>query len=361
MQPNPPGQTAGPTNYQAMDVMRCVMAMLVVALHSQPLSQIWPRVDLFIVEVLGRLAVPFFFLASGFFFFRKIEHSNGKMLRESADPGRLKTYLVRLLRMYAIWSVIYLPLVIYQWGKNENGITVNLLFLLRNTLFTGAVGHLWYFTALMFAVLALWMLLRYVHIHYILGLALVLYLVGMFDLAYSVFIRDTVLQHLFGAYNLVFATTRNGLFFGLLFVAVGAKLSWMDTAKFRPAVVAPLLAAVLAVMFYEVSALKSAGWEHGFDTYLSLVPAAVLLFVFLLNVGRGGRERPIYTYLRNASLLIYVSHIAFLYVVPKVFALEEQKLPIFLVSSACTLALAVGTIWLSRTYKSLAFLKHVYG
>ena len=56
-------RTASPV----LDRMRLLAAILVVAIHTAPLSSYCPTLDFWLTRVLARLAVPFFFMITGYF------------------------------------------------------------------------------------------------------------------------------------------------------------------------------------------------------------------------------------------------------------------------------------------------------
>ena len=59
--------------YYALDVAKFISAFLVVCIHTGPLLDVDATGNFILVQILARLAVPFFFVASGFLFFRKLD------------------------------------------------------------------------------------------------------------------------------------------------------------------------------------------------------------------------------------------------------------------------------------------------
>lgn len=55
-------------NYNAIDIAKFVMALLVVAIHTHPENEIENKLILDIINCIYSIAVPFFFVASGFFY-----------------------------------------------------------------------------------------------------------------------------------------------------------------------------------------------------------------------------------------------------------------------------------------------------
>jgi surface polysaccharide O-acyltransferase-like enzyme len=99
----------------------------------------------------GRLSVPFFFVVSGYFF--------GSKTRAGAEPLALfARYARRLLRIWVLWSLIYLliPLRVPQWTRHGYWPSVVAQFekMARHPLliiWVGGKGHLWFLPALVMA------------------------------------------------------------------------------------------------------------------------------------------------------------------------------------------------------------------
>ena len=58
------------------------------------------------------LAVPLFFLASGFLCFRDLNYASFGVAI-SAGTERVRNTIIKLLRLYLIWTLLYLPLTIF--------------------------------------------------------------------------------------------------------------------------------------------------------------------------------------------------------------------------------------------------------
>lgn len=53
--------------YPLLDWFRMAAAVLVVAIHTSPLSSFNESADFILTRIIARIAVPFFFLITGFF------------------------------------------------------------------------------------------------------------------------------------------------------------------------------------------------------------------------------------------------------------------------------------------------------
>lgn len=233
-----------------IDLFRLIAIFGVIVVHTDVLAH-----DVFtgdaahlveaIIDAGGRLAVPFFFVVSGYFF--------GKKVRSGSEPLPLFThYAMRLLRIWVLWSLIYLfvPLRIDQWANqgwwpavvSQFEAMINQPFLI---LWVGGKGHLWFLMALVMAlaILAVCERWRARGVFYV--IAVLLYLFGLSAGLYA----NTV-----AGLHVPF-DTRNGPFMSTLLVACGFWLS----AKSRR--ISPLAALALAL----------AGWA-GFEVELYWIP-----------------------------------------------------------------------------------------
>ena len=62
--------------YSAIDIARYISALLVVCIHTFPFLEISETFNTYWIHTICRLAVPFFFTTSGFFFFRNYAQSD---------------------------------------------------------------------------------------------------------------------------------------------------------------------------------------------------------------------------------------------------------------------------------------------
>ncbi len=94
-------------NLNFIDCLKLLMAYAVIAIHVSAIThQEWPA----IFEWFIRLAVPFFFITSGYLLARKCT-----VLRESDCRVELHTRSRKLFRLYAKWLLVYFPIALYYF------------------------------------------------------------------------------------------------------------------------------------------------------------------------------------------------------------------------------------------------------
>ena len=85
----------GKKKYGAIDIAKYVSALLVVCIHTFPFYEVSVRLNAYWIQTVCRLAVPFFFVSSGFFFFRKWDKNHPE-----ANQEALSRYEKRLGKIY---------------------------------------------------------------------------------------------------------------------------------------------------------------------------------------------------------------------------------------------------------------------
>ena len=136
-------------SFGGLDLFRFLAAFLVISIHVSPLSSLSSGADFFLTRILARLAVPFFFLVTGYFVLGR----NTDGLRSA----RVRRFLLKTGLLYLFSIVLYLPFGLYA-GHYEK-LTAGVL--LRMLLFDGTFYHLWYFPACILGVALTACLMRF--------------------------------------------------------------------------------------------------------------------------------------------------------------------------------------------------------
>lgn len=267
--------------FPALDDFRLAAAVLVVTIHTGPLSSIIPAADFWLTRVLARVAVPFFLMVSGYFLV-------------SRGWKNLRRFWLHTVLVYLAAVALYLPLNLYT-GENAAQ-------WLRGLVWEGTAYHLWYFPALLWGVLLTRALTR-LGMPAALGIAGVLYLVGLGgDSYFGLITRLPAAARWYSALFTVTGYTRNGLLYVPLFLLLGAALAG-QTASCSRRGSALGLAAGLSAMTAEAFWLRGLSVQRHDSMYLFLPVCMVFLFRLLLSCN-AGRDRAA----RDLSLLIYLLH-----------------------------------------------------
>lgn len=280
--------------YHHVDRFKIVAALMVVAIHTGPLSTYSKEADFLLTHIVFRLAVPFFFMASGFFLFKKLDRPG--------DSKTIRRYVTRLGAIYAFSMALYLPLNLYAGHLQQ----VNSLFdLFKMIIFDGTFYHLWYLPATMLGVYLVYLLWHILSIPSLLAVTGGLYVIGLLgDSYFGLVEQNEALSAVYAFLFQWFDYTRNGLFFAPLFLALGLQVAkarrrgrsiWFNLSGF---------AIALGLMVLEGVWLNHWQLPRHDSMYIFLVPAVYFLYQCLL-AGEQGKSG---VYLRKISLWIYLLH-----------------------------------------------------
>ncbi|SEP11935.1 Surface polysaccharide O-acyltransferase, integral membrane enzyme [Paenibacillus sophorae] len=281
-------------NYGAIDHFRIIAAILVIAIHTRPLSTYTVYGDFLLTGILARLAVPFFFMASGFFLFRKSSESSGPSWK------MVHGYAYRIGLLYLLSILIYLPVNLYAGYFKAFG----WLGLVKDVLFDGTLYHLWYFPALFLGIYLTVYLYKKVPFPLLLAITGLLYMIGLLgDSYFGITIMSPTLHAIYSQMFTIFDYTRNGLFFSPIFLALGASLGIRPGSLHSVRVSAVCFAVFLGLMLAEGVLLEHHAWPRHDSMYIFLVPAAYYLFQWLISLlGKSNRD------LRQISTWMYIVH-----------------------------------------------------
>lgn len=66
-------------NYTGIDFFRLIAAILIITIHTSPLASFSVTGDFILTRIVARVAVPFFFMTSGFFLISRYSRDNDKL------------------------------------------------------------------------------------------------------------------------------------------------------------------------------------------------------------------------------------------------------------------------------------------
>lgn len=277
--------------YPGIDSFRIIAALLVVTIHTSPLTSVNNTADFILTRIIARVAVPFFFMTSGFFLF---EGGGG-----AVSSGRLAVFVKKTALIYAAAVLLYLPLNVYHGIPPD---WTCLFGILKDMCIDGTFFHLWYLPASLLGAAVSWALVRALKLNGALAVAVLFYLMGLLGDSYYGFIKDVPVFGEF--YQTLFSVsfyTRNGLFFAPVFILLGAFAANHPEKDSKACLTG--LSICAALMLAEAAALKGMDAGRHDSMYVMLVPCMLFLFRSVLL---WKTHSP--TALRQHSLVVYLIH-----------------------------------------------------
>lgn len=286
-----------------LDVLKFTASLLVLASHCLPLVPN-EAVNIYYGQWFFRFSVPLFLISSGYFF-------------SSFDAGRKRKYIARILVLYFVSSLLYLPL----YANNE------IKEVIRYIIF--GYHHLWYLSALLISLVILYIFEKVTLIQKIFKkvypfLALGLILIGAYYDEYQhIFsgIKEAPPLKMFGACVRFFGGSRHALFFAFPMLLIGKYLrEHISAMKLKKTTCVSLTVIFFAVSFVEFILLKHfIGKDIACDITLFNYLPAIGLFLLAYIWQPKALDRIQAKSMRKAADIIYISHIWVLEIVDRLF------------------------------------------
>lgn len=281
-----------PKRIASIDVMRAIMAFLVVAIH-------WPfggkAGQVFIT--FGKAAVPFFLVVCGYLLFR--ENSDEMMQRLKKQTKRILIFFVLANVFYIGMYALYSHKMSGSWTDFKDCFKTKAImnFLLYN--FPLYSEHLWYLGSLLYALLILMLLNKLKVLKY------AMYLAPALVAAYVVLAHMGVGE---------FYQLRNAIFIGLGYTMMGMLIRKYEkkilSIKHIGLILLVLFAACSFASIYELNHYKQ-------GTAVPFIGAEIMTYVIVLLCLRFpnfGVNTFAEKFGRECSLPIYIMHIALIQV-----------------------------------------------
>lgn len=296
-----------------LDYFRIIAAFLVVAIHTSPLASFGMEADFIFTGVIARIAVPSFFMTTGYFLLPQY------LFGHSMDRRPLVHSVKKHMLLYVAAIFLYLPVNLYaeQFKEVSIGSFFRMLFV------DGTFYHLWYLPAAMLGMVFVWFLGSYMPFGILTGMVFVLYMIGLFgDSYYGLTVQFPFLEKMYDMLFSVSSYTRNGLFYAPVFLVMGAEaysrtntLTGKKCKRIKhtkhirnesnnfPIVYAAGFVVSLALMVAEGLVLRRFHLQRHDSMYVMLLPVMFFLFQLLLSI----EKTPVKS-LRSISTWIYIIH-----------------------------------------------------
>ena len=255
--------------------------------------------------------VPFFFMATGFLLAQRKE--DGYFF----ERDHVKKYVYRILKLYIIWTAIYLPVIIYKnIIDSGEGLRYGILTSIRDFIFVGSYGHLWYLPATAVGVVAVFFLTEKIGERWSGILLFFLFLAGLLAQSYYGLLEiwtggGGLVWDALRLLKKIMVTSRNGIFFGSFFIYLGA---W-TARRYREIHLDTWMiwfGAAISVMLLgcEEVWLQRLEFVREGDMYVMLVPSAFFLLMASLRISL----KKDMVFWRKMSMNMYFIHLYFKFI-----------------------------------------------
>lgn len=145
--------------YNGIDIIKFIMSICVVAIHTEPIINCNNSIIQALYQSIVRMAVPFFFIASGFFIGKKMNYP----YHNKSDLNVIWKYTKRMINLYLLWSLIYLPLAIIFYVDIKYTVLQSVISYIKYFFLIGEHYNswmLWYLLSTIYSLIFIYFLLK---------------------------------------------------------------------------------------------------------------------------------------------------------------------------------------------------------
>lgn len=300
------------TRNYSIDFFKCLAIFGVVCIHTHTFrdtavpfgnGETWA----FIIDTIARFSVPFFFAASGYLFAMKLQRTDDTF-------AYFKRYTGKLISLLAVWFAFYWVYDFIKMLTTSNGTmseqkaeltayfqdTFQWRTLLDGISYTQF--QLWFMFALIFSIIIIYAAYRLRLMKVTLLVGLILNLIGLLGQSYGSLFHVTMEE-----------TTRNGIYFGLFYTALGACFGLYEKQIVHAVKgisvrnIGLIVVAAFALQLAERSII-----HYGMDLpqgeyFISTIPLTIALLVLTLKARNIGKHRYVGIVAKNI-VGIYLVH-----------------------------------------------------
>ena len=286
----------------SIDLTKFIASILIFSMHANALGD-FSHASV-VLELSARWGVPFFFICSAYFLFRK--NSNGVI-----DKKVMLNYSVRVCSLYFLWLIYNLPSVFFirLYSKDLHSIGTWLYFI-KNSILSSTFTGSWYIVSCIFSAWMIYLLSKKFKTGVTIAITFIPFLLCAFTSVYDGIIPDSMHK------VLTFLCFPLNIFNGCFYFALGKKLadnSDLIVKKFSSKLIMLLIIAFYGIYIIEVLICRRKGILSSTDVGFSLPILAYLLMVLCLRTNFTIKKSVL---LRKLSTIIFCCQGNVLFVKP---------------------------------------------
>lgn len=282
-------------HYYGLDLGKIIAAILVISIHTVPFAAYEGTYIYKVWSILSSMAVPFFFICTGFFIGERLKNDGIELLIKKS---------ISFCKIYLLLTLCYLPLTIYRYVVEGRGLVKSIIFFIRGLVVFGNHGwswQLWYLLCVSYSLAFLYILYKWgIKKKNIWIIALALYVIGTF-FNVKPDLEDIIpgIDSFYHIYKMLLGEGR--MFCGLIYIMIGMEIDHFKIPR------KSLCALALMICFLICVFISEFFWR------IALVILTFFAFSIFLNM-EGGVLIPKLR-LRKLSSYIYYNHMYFVFIV----------------------------------------------
>lgn len=317
-------------NY-TIDLFKFISSILIIGIHTNLFVDINDTLNFAVVDIICRLAVPFFAVCSGYFLSKSLAKNE-----YGAKPIKKQEW--KLIKLYALWTVLYLAYSIPTWIKTgwmSFGAFKDYAFA---TVIQGSHYHLWYLISLIYALPLFYLCVRFIkNRKLLLVIMILLYIIKALSYGYSQWL-PVFMQSVFRMGNR-FSALFDAVFLLLPLLLLGFFIT-QKKISLRISLIGFIVS--FSLLTVETFALKAFAQESVSFIFMTF-PTAYFLFSLISQINWNLNDK-ICTLLGSASLIIYCFHPM---IVELFIDIVPSSILLFIITSTISVIVSFATFFIS--------------
>lgn len=313
------------TRNNTIDLFKFISSILIIGIHTNLFVDINDTLNFAVVHVICRLAVPFFAVCSGYFLSKSLA-------KNEFVTKPVKKQEWKLIKLYALWAVLYLAYSIPTWIKSGWMSFGAFKDYALATITQGCHYHLWYLISLIYALPLFYLCVRFIkNRKLLLVIMILLYIIKAISYGYARWF-PTFMQTIFGIGG-KFSALFDAVFLLLPMLLLGFFIS-QKKISLKLSLIGFIVS--FSLLTVEAFTLKAFGQESVSFIFMTL-PTAYFLFSLIsqMNWNLNGK---VCTLLGAASLVIYCFHPM---IVGLFFDIVPSSILLFVITTIISAAVAL--------------------
>ena len=315
-----------------------------------------------ILHMPQRLSVPIFFLMSSYFFFFNIK-------KDPLDANKkFFMSIVRLLKLYVIWSIIHFIVNSYDWFSVTPFNVGGMKWYITYVVLWAKFGILWFMYSLIIGLILTYAISKLLPKQLLIVIAIFLSIfMGMGDAWYGFIIQNNILADIYNNFYTKLISMRSGLTYGLLFGIIGYLLAEKDlmSSQIHKITIQQVLLCICSFLMYTAEGFIAfrLGYPQEYGIYFFSAPTAILIFNIVKNLNLPLIKSA--KYFRKSSALIYFIHMLFIFFWDRAFTVIGADNPLYRGILECIFVFVFSSyvstlIYYLSNFRCFKFLKSLY-
>lgn len=281
---------------RTIDLSKYIASVLIIAIHSKLFAEINSTLNFVTVDIVCRLAVPFFAMCTGYFMAGRLENIN------EDDKDFVWRHWKKIFIIYIIWTFVYLIRLVPEWIEIKWFSVHAFVDYGIAAIISRPYYHMWYLLSVLYAIPMLALCLKYVKKKHLKWIVIAFWAVKVLSYGYYQWMPSSIIN----IFSLLekFSGIRDGIFCIFPLMLLGSYVYYENVHKYKFYIIGFVISFILLII--EAFTLRYFG-QNAVSFIIFTLPTSYFLFNLVLRINISIKPQTC-VILGMASLFIYLVH-----------------------------------------------------